>query len=67
MRDQLDGIQQVIQIIRKTNLYILDHTPQHKVNKEIVKNPLFRSQSQGMLRFRIYQRRILRIIEISKI
>ena len=31
MRDQLDGIQQLIQIMRKTSLHALNHTPQHNV------------------------------------
>ena len=57
----------LIQIMRKTNFHALDHTPQHKVLNKKVKSFLIQSQNQDILRYRIYERRILRIIETNKI
>ena len=67
MRDQRDGIQQANSNMRKASLHALDQTPQHKVLKKKVKNPLIQNQNQNMLRFRICERRILKIIETNKI
>ena len=53
--------------MRKISLHALDHTPERKVSKKKVKNLQIQNQNQDMLRFRIYERRILRIIETNKI
>ena len=44
MRDQLDWIQQANSNYNKTTLLALDHTPQYKVLKKIVKNPWFEAK-----------------------
>ena len=66
MRDQLDGIQQTNSNYKKTSLYVLDHTPQHKILRKKWRIP-YSKPNQDMLRFRIYERRILRIIETNMI
>ena len=66
-REQLDGIQQANSNYEENKSSCSHHAPLHKVLKNKVKNHLIQSYNQDMLRFRIYERRILRIIETNKI
>ena len=67
MRDQLDGIQQVNSNYEIKNSSCSKSHSSTQSFEEKIKNPLIRSQNQNMLRFGIYERRILRIKETNKI
>ena len=65
MRYQLDGIQQANSNYEENKFSCFrSHFSTQSFEK---KNPLIQSQNQDMLRIRIYERRILRIIETNKI
>ena len=60
MRDQLDGIQQANSNCEQNKFSCVRLHSSTQSFEGKVKNLLIRSQNQDMLRFRIYDRRILR-------
>ena len=62
IRDQINGIQQANSNYEQSKNSCSRPHPQNKILKKKVKNLLIRIQDQDMQRFRIYERRILRII-----